>query len=85
MVIRVFNDLEINFLKTLGLSGADNSTMVGSFRDAFPENFVDDDRLRIKYGVLRRALMETTSRCFCIGCGKQVYLLEGETNCSECR
>lgn len=79
MVTRVFTDAEIEFLGELAKKGADAPTMIGSFRARYPHNSVDDDRLKIKYGVVRRALV--TNRTYCNVCGAQIY---SGTKCPGC-
>jgi len=85
MVVKIFLESEVKFLRGLGLRAADNSTMIGSFRDSFPGNSVPDVQLIAKYRFICRSLGKTAKRSFCIVCGKQVYLLEGETKCPGCR
>jgi len=85
LVTRVFTDSEIEFLRNLALLSADNSTVLGSFRDAYPDHGSSDLKLIAKYRAVGRDLTSATTRAYCIGCGKMVYLLEGEDLCPSCR
>ena len=84
MVVRVFNDVEIEFLAGLALAGADNPTVLGSFRDLFPSNVTTDSQLIYKYRLIGRTIDKTAQRTYCSSCGRQVYLLGSEVRCSDC-
>ena len=85
MVVRIFTDNEVKFLGELALLEADNSTVLGSFRDSYPSNVTTDEQVIIKYRIIARSLARRATRGYCMGCGDMVYLLEGSTNCPSCR